>query len=281
MAAILVTGGTGKTGAYVAKRLARRGVQARVASRSSADVAGQEGCYFDWHEPESYAAALDGIKAVYLVAPQDTTGSLQAMLPFLEQARLTGVVRFVLLSSSALAEGGPLMGGVHAWLRAYVPEWTVLRPTWFMQNFSEAQHHLTIRDEGKIYTATGNGRIPFVHADDIAAAAVEALLASEAYNRDFLLTGPETLSYSEVAEVIAAAAGRSVSHVNLSEVDLTRHLSPFVGPDYAATLARMDGTTAQGSEDRLSSSVAALTGNKPQSFGRFAAEHALLWAKPV
>lgn len=281
VASILITGGTGKTGTYVAKRLARRGVQARLASRSGAGVEDQEGCYFNWHEPQSYAAVLDGIKAVYLVAPQDTTDSLHAMLPFLEQARLADVARFVLLSSSALTEGGPMMGGVHAWLRTHVPEWTVLQPTWFMQNFSEAQHHLTIRDEGRIYTATGNGRVPFIHADDIAAVAVEALLAPKAYNRDFLLTGPETLSYSEVAQVITAAAGRAVSHVNLSETDLIRHLSPLAGPSYAATLSMMDSTIAQGSEDRLSDAVETLTGSKPQSFERFAAEHAPRWAKPV
>lgn len=67
----------------------------------------------------------------------------------------SGVRRFVLLSASSLEAGGPMMGQVHAYLQSMAPEWAVLRPSWFMQNFSEQQRLATIRDEGAIYSATG------------------------------------------------------------------------------------------------------------------------------
>ncbi len=277
-AAILLIGGTGKTGSRVAKRLAQSSVRARVASRSGGSVAEQEGVRFDWGEPESYTDALKGIEAVYLVAPSDTIDPLGAMLPFLEQARGGGVHRFVLLSASSLEEGGPLMGRVHAWLKAEVPEWAVLRPTWFMQNFSELQHLPSIRDEGNVYTAAGDGRVPFIDANDIAAAAVATLLSPEPYNCDFVLTGPQVLSYDDVAETIAGAAGRSVRHVKLTEAELTqRWTSHGVAPEYAATLAAMDTAIAGGSEDRLSDAVLTLTGDVPRSFEAFAAENASMW----
>lgn len=279
---VLVTGATGKTGRRLAERLARRGVRARAASRGGAGVAGCEGVRFSWAEPESYGGALGGVGAVYLVAPTDAGEPLEAMLPFLERARGAGVWRFVLLSSSALDEGGPLLGRVHAWLKTEAPEWTVLRPSWFMQNFSEAQHLRTIRDEGKIYTAAGDGRVPFIDADDIAAAAEAALLAPESYNHDFVLTGPETLSYDDAARLIAKAAGRPLEHVRLSEAQLAGHLTRSgVGAAYAAALAALNTAISNGAEDRLSDGVSALTGRAPERFENFALENASRWAHPA
>lgn len=100
------------------------------------------------------------------------------MKPILEQAMAIGTRRFVLLSSSQLLPGDPIMGEVHAWLADNALEWAVLRPSWFMQNFSEGPHGQTIRDESTIYSATANGRVGFISADNIAEVAV-ALLTSE------------------------------------------------------------------------------------------------------
>ena len=141
--AILVTGGTGKTGR-------------RIVARLQAERPGE--VRFDWSEPGSFDAALDGVSAVYLLAPPTAADTLENMRPFLERALNQGVQRFVLQSASSLAAGGPMMGQVHAYLQAHAPSWVVLRPSWFMQNFSEGQHLPTIRDEGAIYTATGEGR---------------------------------------------------------------------------------------------------------------------------
>ena len=277
---ILLTGGTGKTGRRIAERLSRGGRRARVASRSGRSIAGHEGSRFNWGEPEGYADALRGVEAIYLVAPSDATDPLGAMLPFLERARGAGVRRFVLLSASSLEKGGPLMGRVHAWLEAEAPEWAVLRPTWFMQNFSEAQHQPSIRDEDKIYTAAGDGRVPFIDADDIAAAAVAALLAPEPPNRDFVLTGPRALSYDDVATIIGEAAGRPVEHVRLTEAELAQRWRALgIAPEYAAALAAMDTAIAGGSEDRLSDAVVTLTGAAPRSFETFAAENAAGWQR--
>ncbi|NBJ13652.1 NAD(P)H-binding protein [Microvirga arsenatis] len=168
---ILLTGGTGKTGRRIAAQLAGKGLKARIASPTGAGPAGHQGVRFDWLDESTYADAVAGISAVYLLAPAGVAEPLPAMQPFLDQALKAGVHRFVLLSASSLEEDGPMMGKVHAYLRRNAPEWAVLRPTWFMQNFSEQQHLPTIRDEGRIYSATGDGRVPFIDADDIGASA--------------------------------------------------------------------------------------------------------------
>ena len=171
-----------------------------------------------------------------------------------------------------------MMGQIHVFLRSAAPEWVVLRPAWFMQNFSEQQHLPTIRDEGAIYTAAGDGRVPFIHADDIAAVGVAALLGKVAGNGDHVLTGPRALPYGEAASIIAAAAGRPVRHQRLSENDLAKRLTGHgLPPPYAAALAAMDAAVAQGSEDRVTGAVQAITGRTPVSFEAFAADNWDCW----
>lgn len=178
---ILITGGTGKTGSRVAHSLRERGIEPRLASRSPKGAASVR---FDWRDTATFPVALADVRAVYLVAPTDTAEPLDAMRPFLEQAIGSGVDRFVLLSASSLEEGGPMMGAVHAFLKRHALHWAVLRPTWFMQNFSEGPHLPTIRDEGAIYSATGDGRVPFIDAGDIADVATQALVDPLFPNRD-------------------------------------------------------------------------------------------------
>jgi uncharacterized protein YbjT (DUF2867 family) len=131
---------------------------------------------FDWSERATHAAALAGVRRVYLVAPVGEPDPVPLVEPFLAAALAGGVRRVVLLSSSAVPEGAPVLGQLHHLVRTTMPEWTVLRPSWFMQNFV-SDHPLAagIREAGEIVTATGAGRLPFVDAGDIAAVAVAAL----------------------------------------------------------------------------------------------------------
>jgi len=264
---ILVTGGTGKTGSRVVEQLKRKGVSPRVGTRSPK---GENEARFDWKDPSTFAGAFEGVGAVYLVAPTDTVDSLGAMRPGLEAALASGVTRFVLLSASSLEEAGPMMGAVHAWLRANAPEWAVLRPTWFMQNFSEQQHRDTIRGESAIYTATDDGRIGFIDANDIAASATAILTAPSVDNTDYILTGPEATSYDVVAETLSNQLGRQVTHHRMTVDELAeRHQKLGLPEEYAKTLAAMDGAIAGGSENRVTDYVLQLTGRAPTSLTEF------------
>ncbi|WP_143704566.1 SDR family oxidoreductase [Porphyrobacter sp. TH134] len=119
---ILITGGTGKTGQLVASQLALRGVEVRIAARNPLSP---DQLRFEWNDPATHIDALEGVGAVYLVAPTDQTEHLSVMRPFLERAVSQVPGRLVLLSASSLEEGGPMMGEVHAWLSAHAPLWTV------------------------------------------------------------------------------------------------------------------------------------------------------------
>lgn len=264
---VLITGGKGKTGRRVASRLTATGIDIVIATRTPD---GPWERRFDWADPSS-ASAFDGCDAVYLVAPTDRTDHLSVMQPLLEEAMERGVRRFVLLSSSLIAPGGPMMGEVHAWLAESAPEWAVLRPSWFMQNFSEGPHTTTIRDEGIIYSATATGRVGFIDAEDIAATAAACLTATTPLNSDVVLSGPEALSYDDIAAIIAAALGRPVRHLSLDPAALTaRFVARGLPPDYAKTLAGLDADIAAGAEDCTTPGVQRVTGQQPTSFRAFA-----------
>lgn len=261
---VLVTGGTGTTGSRVVAALREQGVPVRIASRSPAR--GQ--VRFEWADPDTHAAALDGAHAVYLVAPVAVADPAPLVAPFLDMARERGVRRVVLLSSSAVPEGAPGLGELHRMVLAAIPEPTVLRPSWFMQNLlGDHPHARSARTDGEIVTATGSGRVAFVDAGDIAAVAAHALADEESHLGEYVLTGPETLSYADVAALLTQVTGRPVRHRAAGVAELAERLvAAGYPPDFAAVLAALDDEIAHGAEDRTTSVVQDVTGRSPRSF---------------
>ena len=273
MGKVLVTGGTGNTGAALAARLREAGVPVRVASRrASSDP---DAVVFDWADGATYGPALDGVDRVYLVAPTGDPGPERVMAPFLRRAREAGVKRAVLLSSSAIPDGGPALGQVHAAVREIMPEWSVLQPSWFMQNFSSGLHSGTIQASGEIVTATGDGKVGFIDAADIAETAFYALTSPVPHNAAHILTGPQALSYDEVAAILSEAAGKPIRHVRIGGAELTRRLTAFgIPPDYAGLLADLEEAIKNGAEDRVTPAVKDIMGRPPKSLNLFARQNA-------
>ncbi|WP_328370896.1 NAD(P)H-binding protein [Streptomyces sp. NBC_00445] len=272
----LVIGATGTTGSRLVSRLAARNRRVVAASRRATAVDGARAVRFDWYDPTTFADALNGADRVYLVPPLGSTAPAATVLPFLEQARTAGVRRAVLLSSSAVPAGGPATGEIHQALPGLFDEWAVLRPSWFMQNFTgDHVYAHSIRADGALWTATGEGRVAFVDADDIAAVAAHALTDDPAPNTDLLITGPETLSHSDIAATLTAVTGRPVTHRHLAYEQLRDRLATTMPAEYAAFLAGLDRAIADGAEDRTTDTVQRITGRAPRTF-RAHAESALL-----
>lgn len=272
---VLVIGGTGKTGSRVAAKLQQRGFVVALGSKTKH---GAGVVHFDWTAPESFEPACAGVRAVYLIAPPGALNPAPVMQAFIEKALQLQVTRFVLLSSSLLPEDGPAMGTVHGFLRRNAPEWAVLQPSWFMQNFSEGFHRATIRNEGRIISATGSGAVPFINVDDIAEVAVRALIDRPSHDQAHLITGPQALTYREVAESIASVCGYPVRHENKSPQELASHWVGLGLPsDYATLLAGMDEAISGGAENRTTTTVESVTGRRPCSFIEFVRANAPAW----
>ncbi|WP_437578310.1 NmrA family NAD(P)-binding protein [Sorangium sp. So ce887] len=277
---VLLTGGTGTTGRAIAARLEAAGARVRVASRTARDADAREGvehARFDWADPATHEEALRGVDRAYLVAPAMVEEPSALMVAFIERALAGGARRFVLLSSSAVPEGSPGIGLVHRALRERAPEWTVLQPSWFMQNFIDPRHwhRAGIAGPGELTTATGGGRVGFVDAGDIAEVAARALLDEAPHNASHVITGPEALSYDDVAAIVSEVAGRTIRHIRVDEDAARAHLvKAGVPAPYAAFLVRLDLAIRDGAEDRVTDVVQRVTGRAPRAFRDFARAHA-------
>ncbi|KAI4202892.1 MAG: hypothetical protein LQ350_002263 [Teloschistes chrysophthalmus] len=292
---ILLTGGTGKTSLRISSLLSSSKTPHILASRSpprsppppSATENHATHSPFDWHDPSTwetpFSVSEQKITAVYLVAA-GLMDPLSVLGPFIEMARgKYGVRRFVLMSASLVEKGGWGLGKVHEVLEGMGErgevEWCVLRPTTFMENLSEAQHRSTIRDEGKLYSATGDGKLPWVSAEDIAAVAYRALVDEKSHDCDHVILGPELLSYGQLAEILTEVLGKPIAHVNWTE-DQVRERFVRIGLNegYAKLLAGLDTRIKEGAEEKHNDVVEKVTGRKPKTFREFAEEKKLVWS---
>lgn len=264
---ILVVGATGTTGGRTVARLASAGHHVRAASRRARPVAGAEPVAFDWYDPATHAAALDGADRVYLVPPVGDSDprrpwfrSCDWPAPWACAARCCSVLR-------PFPRAGRMVGTVHQALPGLIDQWAVLRPSWFMQNFTgDHAHGRSIRDDGVIRTATGNGRVGFVDAEDIAAVAARALTDERAPDTDLVLTGPETLSHDDIAAAVTEFTGRPVAHHRLSYEQMRDRHTTELPVEFAALLVGLDRGIAGGAEDRVTDTVQRVTGRPPHTF---------------
>ncbi|ANS75948.1 NAD(P)-dependent oxidoreductase [Paenibacillus yonginensis] len=272
---ILLTGGEGTTSSRIAQLLNDHGYRIRRAGRSG-PMPGvkqlDEHVPFDWFDDSNHDELLKDVHAVYLVAPASMHPE-EVMIPFIRRALDASVKRFVLLSSASIPENGPVFGAVHHYLRQHAPEWAVLRPSYFMQNFTNAGHghgH-SLRHSGQIYTAAGEGRVGFVDAEDIAAVGFHALTDKVPYNRELIITGPESLTYDDVAEVIRSVTGLNIKHIHITPNELKeRHKASGLPDSYAEYLAGMDvSIRLEGTEDQVTDTVFRVTGREPSSLEQF------------
>jgi uncharacterized protein YbjT (DUF2867 family) len=244
---ILVLTGTGKTGRRVVERLEARGLPVRVGTRSGEPA-------FDWEDRSTWAPALDGVASIYLVYYPDIAvpGAREATRSFAELALQSGVRRMVLLSG----RGEPEAERGEQAVRETGADLTILRSTWFMQNFSEdywVDHVLS----GEIRLPVGDVPTPFLDVDDIADIAVEALTDDRHVGQLYELTGPRSLTFAE-----AAAHG-----VPPEVVELLTYLFGEV----------MDGRNAATTDD-----VRRTLGREPRDFTDYADAAATgVWSNPA
>jgi uncharacterized protein YbjT (DUF2867 family) len=272
MKSILVLGGTGKTGRRIARLLQATGQPVRTASRTAGDIP------FDLDDPTTWAPALDGASAAYVVEPNlQTSTEGQARIPrFVTEAIAAGVRRLVLLSAHDVGQADdnhPLKAAEQA-VRGSGVDWTLLRPGWFSQNFSEAFWLPGILD-GALSLPTGDGRTAFVDAEDIAEVAASALTEDRHSGQIYQLTGPRAISFGEAADLIGKATGRTLRHADVDpEIFVERQIAYGVPPDVARLLTDLLIAIRDGRGAALSDGVERALGRPPRPFEDYVAETA-------
>jgi uncharacterized protein YbjT (DUF2867 family) len=283
---ILLTGATGTTGRDIVKELRGAGAgRVRVLARDAGRAefvreAGFEVVEGDFEKPETLDAALAGVeRALLLTPPSPRTFELQR--DFIEAAKRAGVRHVVKVSAIGADPSGP--EGFGKWhgqaeeaLKASGLGWTMLQPNFFMQNLLGQARQ--IASTGAIYQATGDGRASLIDTRDIAAVAARALTEEGHEGKSYLLTGPEALSYRDVAERLSAALGRQINYVPLTPEQFREGARAQGLPDWLLdALERLNELFASGRAAAVSEDVERVTGRPARTFDEFARDHAAVF----
>ncbi|MFB7715828.1 NmrA family transcriptional regulator [Nocardia sp. NPDC056100] len=258
---VLVLGGTGKTGRRVAQRLEALGVPVRIGSRTATPP-------FDWENPAGWAPALEDVRAAYVSFQPDLAvpGAPQAVRAFGEMAAAAGVQRLVLLSGRGEEEAQQ----AEKLLADTGPELTVVRSSFFAQNFTEGQFAQGIRD-GQLILPVGAVPEPFIDIEDIADVAVAALTEDGHGGKIYEVTGPRLLTFAEAVAEISAATGRSIDYVEVTPDEYGAALTADGLPaDLVEFLLYLFTTVLDGRNARIDDGVREALGWGARDFGDFA-----------
>lgn len=275
MSEILVLGATGKTGRRITERLAAAGATVRAAARTpGAASPGVVPTHFDWADPDTYDAALAGADAVYVIPPAFVVDHVAPVTELARLAAANGVQRLLLLSARGVdADDDIPYRRTELALLASGIDTTIIRPSWFAQNFIEGVFADGVLGQGVLAAPAGDGAEPFIDADDIADVATAILLdetgrhAGQAYD----LSGSQLYTFAEAAAVLSDALGRPVSYLDVAPADFIAGAEAAGVPsDYAGLLAGLFEVIRNGWDAHLSDGVETVLGRPARTLEQWA-----------
>jgi uncharacterized protein YbjT (DUF2867 family) len=258
---VLVVGGTGKTGRRVVARLRDQGIDTRVGARSSTTP-------FDWDDRATWLPALRGVHSAYVSYYPDLSvpAAPEAIAAFSALARESGVRRLVLLSG----RGEPETQACEDIVKRSGVEWTIVRSSWFNQNFSESFLREAVMS-GIVALPIGDVCEPFIDAEDIADVAAAALTDDRHAGALYEVTGPELMTFAEAAAEIVRATGRTVRFEQISlDAYCDAMRSDGVPADAVSLLAYLFTTVLDGRNSGLTDGVRRALGRDPTDFASYA-----------
>lgn len=262
----LVLGGSGTTGSRVVRRLRDLGVPTRIGSRRGTPP-------FAWEDPATWPAVLEGVDRAYIVHPVlMTSQAVEEIRSFAVAAVEAGVHRLVLLSGHGSDD---IVGPAEDAVRSSGASWTMVRPSWFNQNFdTSSDSMLGFRESilaGELLGTEGEARLGFVDADDIADVVVAALTQDGHEGKSYDITGPRALTFAEAVAEISRATGRHITYTHLEPEQMREHLIAEGVP--AEDAEWMASSSALGDEE-LGDGVERALGRPPRDFAEYARDTA-------
>ena len=262
---VLVLGATGKTGRRIVSSLETLGVPVRLGSRSASPS-------FDWNNSRGWDACLEGVTKVYVNYAPDLAmpGATDAIDDLAGRARRAGVKHLVLLSGRGEEEAQ----ACEAIVQRCGIDWTIVRASWFNQNFSEGAFTDMVL-AGRITLPDVSTPEPFVDVDDIAEVAVVALTEPGHVGKLYELTGPRMLTLSQVAEELSQATGRSIAYTPVPHDAFIKSVADSGAPrDVQWMLDYLFATVLDGRNAYLTDGVQRALGREPKDFADYAREAA-------
>lgn len=279
---ILITTPNGKVGSEVTRQLLEQGHSVRLGAytveKAQSAFPEAEVMKFDFADEDKVRAALVGVDALYLASPGDAQA--EPVKRVIDLAREAGVERVVRLSAMGVEASDNPLREVEKHLEASGLQYTLLRPHFFMQNYSTTSAE-SIRTQGAFYEPSEDGKTGFIDARDIAAVAVKALTEEGHDAQAYALTGGRAYDRYEVAAAIAQATGKGVSYRPISDVQLQEGMTSAGMPEgYVALMTGLYQAVRAGYTEAVTDTVEQVTGHAPISLERFAHDYKDVWAQP-
>ncbi|MEM9057973.1 MAG: NmrA family NAD(P)-binding protein [Pseudomonadota bacterium] len=260
---ILVLGATGKSGRRIVSSLNALGVPVRLGSRSASPA-------FDWSQPTTWDAVLDGVTKIYINYAPDLAmpGATDAIGELVHRARVAAVKHVVLLSGRGEQEAQACEAIVQT---GGVP-WTIVRSSWFNQNFSEGAFVEMVQG-GQIALPAVSTPEPFVDVDDIADVVVAALTQPGHAGKLYEVTGPRLLTLADIAAELSTATGRAIRYTPVPHDAFVQGIAAAGAPqDVLWMLDYLFATVLDGRNAYLCDGVQRALGRPPKDFAEFASE---------
>jgi uncharacterized protein YbjT (DUF2867 family) len=280
MKRILVTGATGNLGCAVVVALRNKGISVRAAGRDAKKLNAIEGetAVFDYANQSAALAALQDVDALFLMAPPLDAEAPAKLKPVIDLAKSRGVCHIVFNSALGVdaVEQAPLRVCERYLMGSGVP-YTIIRPNFFMENFSSGFLAPMVR-AGGIFLAADNAKTSFISVVDIAGVAAAAFAKTLTF-KEYNLTGPEALDHAQVAAIISRVSGKRVTYQAIAEEAMLNGLRGIGMPEgpvrYVGVLY---GAVRAGYTGAVTADVETVTGEKPTDFESFARRSAGAWA---
>jgi uncharacterized protein YbjT (DUF2867 family) len=286
MSRVLVTAALGNVGREVVRAASSAGLLVRAADRDAGRLAsrlpGVEGVRLDFEDPSSFGAALEGVEGVFLLRPPALSDMERTLNPFIDAAYAAGARHVVFLSVA----GAERMSWVpHRQVELHLERsgksWTVLRPGFFAQNLQDAYLRDIVEDD-RLHVPAGEGRVAFIDVRDVAEVAVASLKEPERLRGQALtLTGPEVLTFTQVAQVLSQQLGRPIRYEPASVPGYLVHLMRRRGAALrgALVLTYLHHGLRSGGASEVTQTVAEVLGRPARSLVTYVAEHRELWRR--
>jgi uncharacterized protein YbjT (DUF2867 family) len=286
---ILVTGATGRAGTQVVQALLERDAEVRVFVRDADKARGLFGdavevARGDFADPRSVRDALDGVSDV-LLSGADDPRRVEWEATTIDAAATLGVRRIVKLSSLVAEPEAPVAfwdwhGRIEQHLRTSGVGAVILRSSFYMSNLLAVAERVAV--EGRLYAPAGEARIAMIDPCDVGAAAAVVLMSEGHDGATYVLTGPEAVTYAQVARELSSSVGREVEFVDIPEEDATRAMVQAGLPEFVARqTVGVFAAARRGALEQVTTTVESLTGRPARRLASFVSDHARVFSPVV
>lgn len=273
---ILVVGASGTVGSEIVRSLRNQGY--RVRETTSKEPTSSEQVQIDLATGTGIPAAMKDIDRAFFFSPPGYSDQYQILSPLIQEAKHNGLKKVVLMTAMGAnsVETSPFRRA-EIELEKSGLNYNIVRPNWFYQNFNTFWIQ-GIREQKKILLPVGKAKVSFIDARDISAVITQLLTSDEFNNKDFDITGPESVDHNQVAQAISQATGQKIAYQEITPEALkTSLLTAGLPPDYVDFLLVILGFLREGYNAQANDNVKKILGREPRGLLQYANDYKQSW----